>query len=64
MEPFETRRLKAPGDANARLKRLIADATLDKPALKVEPLFAIGPGIMARAVRKMTTKRAGGGHVP
>ena len=44
MEPFETKRLKAPENGNARLKQLIADATLDKPVLKVEPLSAIGPG--------------------
>lgn len=34
MDPSEAKRLKAPEDENARLKRLLAESILDSTALK------------------------------
>lgn len=52
MEVADAKRLKALGEENGKLKRLLAEAMLDS-----EPLSAIGPRTMASALKDLLGRK-------
>jgi hypothetical protein len=51
LQPSEARRLKQPKDENAKLKRLVAELTLDKTMLHCSVFLGDGSAVQAAALQ-------------